>query len=32
MLQTVLDNELQGLFHMGFDSSSNIDNLGQNGK
>lgn len=28
--QTVLDNELQGLFHMGFDSSSNIDNLGQN--
>lgn len=30
--QTVLDNELQGLFHMGFDSSSAIDNLGANGK
>ncbi|XP_015885134.4 transcription factor bHLH74 isoform X2 [Ziziphus jujuba] len=29
--QTVLDNELQGLFHMGFDSSSAIDNLGANG-
>ncbi|KAF3447477.1 hypothetical protein FNV43_RR12663 [Rhamnella rubrinervis] len=30
--QTVLDNELQGLFHMGFDSSSAIDNLGPNGR
>ncbi|BBG95128.1 basic helix-loop-helix DNA-binding superfamily protein [Prunus dulcis] len=30
--QTVLDSELQGLFHMGFDSSSAIDNLGQNGR
>ncbi|XP_018504003.2 transcription factor bHLH74 isoform X1 [Pyrus x bretschneideri] len=28
--QNVLDNELQGLFHMGFDSSSAIDNMGQN--
>ncbi|KAL6296093.1 hypothetical protein ACE6H2_004235 [Prunus campanulata] len=28
--QTVLDSELQGLFNMGFDSSSAIDNLGQN--
>ncbi|CAN6682311.1 unnamed protein product [Malus baccata var. baccata] len=27
--QNVLDNELQGLFHMGFDSSSAIDNMGQ---
>ncbi|PQP93478.1 transcription factor bHLH74 [Prunus yedoensis var. nudiflora] len=30
--QTVLDSELQGLFNMGFDSSSAIDNLGQNGR
>ncbi|CAN6721800.1 unnamed protein product [Malus baccata var. baccata] len=28
--QNVLDNELQGLFHMGFDSSSANDNMGQN--
>lgn len=30
--QSVLENELQGLFHMGFDSNSVIDNLGGNGR
>ncbi|KAL5558711.1 hypothetical protein UlMin_034922 [Ulmus minor] len=30
--QTVLDNELQGLLHMGYDSNSAIDNLGPNGR
>ncbi|PON65564.1 Basic helix-loop-helix transcription factor [Parasponia andersonii] len=29
--QTVLENELQGLFHMGFDSTTAIDNIGPNG-
>ncbi|XP_010109419.2 transcription factor bHLH74 [Morus notabilis] len=30
--QTVLDNELQGLFHMGYDSSTALENLGPNGR
>lgn len=30
--QTVLDNELQGLFHMGYDSSPALENLGPNGR
>ncbi|XP_030497119.2 transcription factor bHLH74 [Cannabis sativa] len=30
--QAVLDNELQGLFHMGYDSTASIDNLGPNGR